>query len=160
MASAGDDCIRHHAELRAGVARPLLNRTAIESTAGEEQTRMQGCKVCDNPRTVGLSEAQIQWHNHGHPGLEELKQQFDNPRRLRAVVVIRPGDQILYELKPGKLCRVDELDVALAAGHGVNEVAARCLRCKRRVLERRPSACGFWRSLIETVALRALKKAA
>lgn len=121
---------------------------------------MESCQVCNNPRRAGLSQALIQWHNHGHPGLEDLKRQFDSPERLREAVVIRPGDQILYEVKPGKLCRVNELDVALCAGRGVNEVETRCLRCKRRVLERRPSASGFLRSVVEAFALRILSKAA
>jgi hypothetical protein len=106
---------------------------------------------------MGLSASQIEWHNLDHPGLEALGRV--DSKKFRAAVIIRPGDQILYEIKPGKWSRVDELDVAIAAGHGVNESVARCRRCLRRVMERRPSTLGFWRSRVEAVALRVLKRA-
>jgi hypothetical protein len=119
---------------------------------------MQGCQVCDNPRRADLSASQIEWHNMGHPGLGNLRPSIGAGRR-RGVVIIRPGDQILYEIKPGCWTRIDELDVAVAAGQSVNELASNCRRCSRLVLERRPGARGFWRSLVERIALRGLRKA-
>ncbi len=120
---------------------------------------MQGCQVCANPRHPGASTSQIEWHNLGHPGLADVGRHLD-PRKLRAVVIIRPGDQILYEIKLGRWCRVDELDVAIAAGHSVNDKTATCARCFRRVLERRPGALGFWSSLMERIAPKALRRPA
>ena len=114
---------------------------------------MQGCQVCVNPRHPGVSASQIEWHNLGHPGLVDRYQYFDR-RKLRSVVIIRPGDQILYEVKPGTWCRIDELDVAIAAGHGVVDKAVTCTRCFRRVLERRRGGLGFWRSWVERIALK------
>jgi len=118
---------------------------------------MQGCRVCENPRRSDLTTSQIEWHNMGHPGLGNLR--GATASKLRSVVIIRPGDQILYEIKPGSWTRIDELDVALAAGHSVHELASNCRRCDRLVLERRPGARGFWRSLVERIALRGLRKA-
>jgi hypothetical protein len=118
---------------------------------------VQDCRVCDNPRRLDLSTSQIEWHNLGHPGIDAFRRQV-GPRKLRTVVVIRPGDQILYEIKPGKWCRIDELDVAIAGGHSVQDLATNCRRCSRRVLERHPGALGFWRSLMERVALTALRR--
>ena len=122
-----------------------------------EGRTVHNCRVCDNPRRLDLSTSQIEWHNLGHPGIEAFHRQAD-PGKLRAVVVIRPGDQILYEIKPGKWCRIDELDVAIAGGHSVQDLVMICRRCSRRVLERRPGAGGFWRSLLERVALTALRR--
>ena len=119
---------------------------------------MHGCAVCNNPRDLRLSASQIEWHNIDHPGLEALGRQVDT-KKFRAAVIIRPGDEILYEIKPGKWCRVDELDVAIAAGHGVNTLATSCHRCFRRVLERRPNDLGFWRSRVESIALKIFKRA-
>lgn len=119
---------------------------------------MRACAVCHNPRDPRLSTSQVEWHNIGHPGLEAFSRQLDT-RRVRATVIIRPGDQILYEINPGKWCRVDELDVAIAAGHGVNESVARCRRCLRRLLERHPTPAGLWRSLVGTIGSKLLKSA-
>ena len=119
---------------------------------------MQGCQVCENPRHPGVSTSQIEWHNLGHPGLD-LRRGFD-PRKIRTTVIIRPGDQILYEVKAGSWCRIEELDVAIAAGRTINDMGTTCTRCFRRVLERRPGALGFWRSLTERVMLKALRKSA
>ena len=119
---------------------------------------MRACAVCHNPRDPRLSTSQVEWHNLAHPGLEAFSRQLDT-RRVRATVIIRPGDQILYEINPGKWCRVDELDVAIAAGHGVNESVARCRRCLRRVLERHPTPAGLWRSLVGTIGSKLLKSA-
>jgi hypothetical protein len=119
---------------------------------------VQECLVCDNPRRPGLSTSQIEWHNLGHPGLVEIGRQV-SPGKLRALVIIRPGDQIIYEIKPGQWRRVEELDVAIAAGHGVQDLVTNCRRCSRRVLERRAGAPGFWRSLMERVALTGLRRA-
>jgi hypothetical protein len=119
---------------------------------------MQGCQVCENPRRADLTTSQIEWHNLGHPGLAGLRI-APGSGRLRGLVIIRPGDQILYEITPGSWTRIDELDVAIAAGHSVNELATNCRRCSRLVLERRPGARGFWRSLLERMALRGLRKA-
>lgn len=119
---------------------------------------MQGCQVCEDPRRPDLTTSQIEWHNLGHPGLAALRG-ASGSARLRSVVIIRPGDQILYEVKPGSWSRVDELDIAIAAGHNVHELASNCRRCARLVLERRPSARGFWRALVERIALRGLRKA-
>ena len=118
---------------------------------------MQGCQVCANPRDPGVSTSQIEWHNLGHPGLAEVHRQV-GASKLRSVVVIRPGDQILYEIKPGRWHRIDELDVAIAAGHSVNNMATTCARCFRKVLERRPGASGFWRSMMERIALKGLRR--
>ncbi len=117
---------------------------------------MHECLVCDNPRRPGLSTSQIEWHNLGHPGLVEIGRQV-SPGKLRALVIIRPGDQIMYEIKPGQWRRIDELDVAIAAGHSVQNMATSCRRCSRRVLERRPHAPGFWRLLMERIALAGLR---
>ncbi len=119
---------------------------------------MQGCQVCDNPRRPDLTTSQIEWHNMGHPGLESLRSRAASTK-LRSVVIIRPGDQILYEIKPGSWTRIDELDVAIAAGHSVHDLAATCRRCSRLVLERRRGARGFWGALLERIALRRLRKA-
>src|SRR5215469_10777143 len=119
---------------------------------------MRECQVCENPRRPDLTTSQIEWHNLGHPGLRS-ERMAAGPARLRSLVIIRPGDQILYEIKPGSWKRIDELDVALAAGHSVHELAANCRRCSRLVLERRPGARGFWRLLVERIALRGLRKA-
>ncbi|MGO9059890.1 MAG: hypothetical protein ACLQU2_21300 [Candidatus Binataceae bacterium] len=118
---------------------------------------MQGCQVCENPRQLGVSTSQIEWHNLGHPGLD-LRRGADS-RKLRTVVIIRPGDRILYEIKAGSWCQIEELDVAIAAGRTVNNVGATCARCFRRVLDRRPGALGFWRSLTERIVLKGLRKA-
>ncbi len=118
---------------------------------------MQGCQVCENPRRADLTTSQIEWHNLGHPGLERLRS-TGTPTKLRSVVIIRPGDQILYEIKPGSWTRIDELDVAIAAGHSVHDLAASCRRCSRLVLERRLGARSFWRSLLERIALRGMRK--
>lgn len=120
---------------------------------------MQGCQVCENPRRSDLTTSQIEWHNMGHPGLAGVRAAAPGSTKLRSVVIIRPGDQILYEIKPGSWTRVDELDVAIAAGHSVHDLASNCRRCSRLVLERRPGARGFWRSLLERIALRGLRKA-
>jgi hypothetical protein len=122
-----------------------------------EGRTVHNCRVCENPRRLDLSTSQIEWHNLGHPGIEAFHRQAD-PGKLRAVVVIRPGDQILYEIKPGKWCRIDELDVAIAGGHSVQDLMMICRRCSRRVLERRPGAGGFWRSLMERMALITLRR--
>jgi hypothetical protein len=119
---------------------------------------MQTCQVCENPRRFDLTTSQIEWHNMGHPGLSSLRS-AGSSTKLRGVVIIRPGDQILYEIKPGSWTRIDELDVAIAAGHSVNDLATNCRRCARLVLERRPSARGFWGALLEKIALRGLKRA-
>jgi hypothetical protein len=118
---------------------------------------MQGCAVCENPRKPDLSRSQIEWHNQGHPGLAELSRQADR-RKLRSVVIIRPGDQILYEIRPGNWRSIDEMDVAIAAGYSINELAVSCRRCSRLVLERRPGAISIWRSLLERIALRAIRQ--
>lgn len=122
-------------------------------TGGDD---VQECLVCDNPRRPGLSTSQIEWHNLGHPGLVDIRRQV-NPGKLRALVIIRPGDHILYEIRPGKWRRIEELDVAIAAGRSVKDVATSCRRCSRRVLERRSSAPGFWRLLRERVTLAGLR---
>jgi hypothetical protein len=119
---------------------------------------VQDCQVCANPRHPSVSTSQIEWHNLGHPGLADGRQL--DPRKLRAVVIIRPGDQILYEIKQGIWCRVDELDVAIAAGHRVNDKSATCARCFRHVLERRRGPLGFWGSLKERIALKTLRRPA
>jgi hypothetical protein len=120
---------------------------------------VQECQVCDNPRRPGLSTSQIEWHNLGHPGLVDIGRQV-HPGKLRTFVVIRPGDQIMYESGAGKWSRIDELDIAIAAGRSVNSKVTDCRRCSRRVLERRrPVSLGFWRSLIESVALKSFGKA-
>jgi hypothetical protein len=100
-----------------------------------------------------LTTSQIEWHNLGHPGLGSLRH-VPGSTKLRSLVIIRPGDQILYEVKPGSWKRVDELDVAIAVGHSVNGFAANCRRCDRIVLERRIGPRGFWRSLVEKIKLR------
>jgi hypothetical protein len=120
---------------------------------------VQECLVCDNPRRPNLSTSQIEWHNLGHPGLVEIGRQV-SPGKLRTLVIIRPGDQIMYEIKPGQWRRVEELDVAIAEGHRVQDLVTRCRRCSRQVLERRPSALGFWRLLMERVALMGLRRSA
>jgi hypothetical protein len=119
---------------------------------------MHLCQVCENPRRPDLTTSQIEWHNLGHPGLENFRSRQASSI-LRSVVIIRPGDQILYEVKPGAWTRIDELEVARAAGHNVNELATNCKRCSRLVLERLPGAHGFWRLLLERIALKGLKKA-
>jgi hypothetical protein len=125
------------------------------STGGGD---VQECLVCENPRRPGLSTSQIEWHNLGHPGLVEIHRRVP-PGKLRSLIIIRPGDHILYEIKPGQWRRIDELDVAIAAGHSVQDMATSCRRCSRRVLERRPGALGFWRSLMERIALTGLRRA-
>ena len=117
---------------------------------------MRGCSVCYDPRDPRLSTSQIEWHNMGHPGLENLRRADTGSLNI---VVVRPGDQILYEVRPGKRCRVDEVDVAVAASHGFNNFATACRRCFRRVLERRPTGSGFWRLRMENTAFKFLKKA-
>ncbi len=119
---------------------------------------MQSCQVCENPRRFDLTTSQIEWHNLGHPGLSDLRSAASSTS-LRGVVIIRPGDQILYEIKPGSWSRIDEIDVAIAAGHSVNDLATNCRRCSRLVLERHPGARGFWRALVERIALRGIRKA-
>lgn len=119
---------------------------------------MQVCQVCENPRRSDLTTSQIEWHNMGHPGLASVRAAAGS-KRLRSLVIIRPGDQILYEIEPGSWKPVDELDVAVAVGHSVHELASNCRRCSRLVLERRPAASGFWRSLLEKVALKGLRRA-
>jgi len=119
---------------------------------------MRGCQVCENPRRSDLTTSQIEWHNIGHPGRANLRY-TPGSRKLRSLVIIRPGDEILYEIKPGSWTRVDELDVAIAAGHSVHDLASNCRRCSRLVLGRHPGARGFWRSLLERIALRGLPKA-
>lgn len=119
---------------------------------------MRGCQVCENPRRFDLTTSQIEWHNMGHPGLSSVRAAAGSTK-LRGTVIIRPGDQILYEIKPGSWIRIDELDVAIAAGHSVNDLAISCRRCARLVLERRPGARGFWGSLLEKIALRGLRRA-
>jgi hypothetical protein len=114
---------------------------------------MQSCQVCENPRRFDLTTSQIEWHNLGHPGLSGLRSAA-SASRLRSVVIIRPGDQILYEIKPGSWSRIDEIDVAIAAGHSVNGLTTNCRRCDRIVLERRIGPRGFWRSLVERIGLR------
>ena len=114
---------------------------------------MHGCLVCENPRRLDLTTSQIEWHNMGHPGHDALRTSTYS-RKLRGVVIIRPGDQILYEAKPGSWSRIDEINLAIAAGHSVDEIATNCRRCFRLVLERRISPHGFWRSLLETIASR------
>jgi hypothetical protein len=117
------------------------------------------CQVCDNPSRPGLSTSQIEWHNLGHPGLVNAGPAID-PRKLRSMVIIRPGDQILYESQPGTWCRIDEIDVAIAAGRRVNSRSSHCARCFRLVLERRdPGPLGLLRSLIAKVALNGLRGA-
>jgi hypothetical protein len=76
------------------------------------------------------------------------------------MVIIRPGDQILYESEPGKWCRIDEIDVAIATGRRVSGRISHCTRCFRRVLERREAGpLGFIRSLIGGVALKGFRRA-
>jgi hypothetical protein len=118
---------------------------------------MQGCQVCENPRRSDLTTSQIEWHNMGHPGQSNLRG-VTGSTKLRSVVIIRPGDQILYEIKPGSWTRINELDVAIAAGHSVHDLATNCRRCDRLVMKRRPGARGFWRSMIERIALSGLRK--
>jgi hypothetical protein len=118
---------------------------------------MHGCQVCENPRRPDLTTSQIEWHNMGHPGLTSMRDAAASTK-LRSIVIVRPGDQILYEIKPGSWIRVDELDVAIAAGHSVRDLASNCRRCSRLVLERHPGARGFWSSLLEKIALRGLRK--
>ena len=113
---------------------------------------MRSCQVCENPRRADLTTSQIEWHNLGHPGLGSLR--HDGATRMRSLVIIRPGDQILYEIQPGSWKRVDELDVAIAAGHDVSGLTAKCRRCNRLVLERRLGPLGFWRSLMEKLVFR------
>ncbi|GEM_PF-3847647 len=107
---------------------------------------MQGCQVCQNPRSSGLTTSQIEWHNMGHPGISSVSAVLRASRKLRSVVIIRPGDQILYEIKPGSWVRIDEIDVAIAAGHSVSKLATNCRRCSRRVLDRRfgPGGIRAW----------------
>ncbi|HEY2105862.1 MAG TPA: hypothetical protein VGH29_08755 [Candidatus Binataceae bacterium] len=105
-----------------------------------------------------MTTSQIEWHNLGHPGFNSLRYTAGSSK-VRSVVIIRPGDQILYEVKPGSWCRIDELDLAMAAGHSVNDLATSCRRCARLVLERRPGAHGFWRTLVERIALKAIGRA-
>ena len=118
---------------------------------------MQCCQVCENPRRPDLTTSQIEWHNLGHPGVGALRNPAGSTR-LRSVVIIRPGDQILYEIKPGSWRQIDEMAVAVAAGHDVHELATRCRRCLRPVLDRRLGQSGLLRSLIERMALRAFRK--
>jgi hypothetical protein len=115
---------------------------------------MQVCQVCENPRSSGLTTSQIEWHNMGHPGLRSVSAANRNPRKLRSVVIIRPGDQILYEIKPGSWARIDEIDVAIAAGHSVKEFATNCRRCSRLVLDRRVKPRGIWNWLAEKITGR------
>lgn len=117
---------------------------------------MQGCQVCSNPRKPDLSTSEIEWHNLGHPGLADVRP-IDS-KKLRTMVIIRPGDQILYEVSPGKWCRIDELDVAIAAGQRIKGRIINCSRCSRRVFDRRPSASGLIRSLLERVIPAGLRK--
>ena len=70
------------------------------------------------------------------------------------MVIIRPGDQILYEIKPGSWKRVDELDVAIAVGHSVSGFITNCKRCDRVVVERRIGSPSFWRSLFDRLTFR------
>ncbi len=119
---------------------------------------MHLCAVCENPRKADLTTSQIEWHNMGHPGVDRVRT-FNGPSRVRSVVIIRPGDQVLYEIEPGSWRRIDELDIAVAAGHGVSRLSTTCKRCLRPVLERRLSQSGFWRLLIERIALRGLRRA-
>ena len=102
---------------------------------------MRACQVCENPRSASLSTSQIEWHNLGHPGLSTMPPA--PAKGLRSVVIIRPGDQILYEIKPGSWTRIEEADVAIAAGHTVEDLAANCRRCSRLVLDRRVRAPGL-----------------
>jgi hypothetical protein len=117
------------------------------------------CQVCNNPSQPGLSTSQIEWHNLGHPGLVHPHHEV-RPGKLRTWVIIRPGDQILYESEPGNWCRIDEMDVAIAAGRRVSSRKNHCTRCFRRVLERRDAGpLGFFRSLIGSVALTGFRRA-
>jgi hypothetical protein len=125
---------------------------------GIAKGNMQSCQVCENPRRFDLTTSQIEWHNLGHPGLSGLRS-VAGSTRLRGMVIIRPGDQILYEIKPGSWIRINELDVAIAAGHSVNDLATNCRRCDRLVLNRNPGARGFWRGLVEKIALKGIRKA-
>jgi hypothetical protein len=118
---------------------------------------MQRCPVCENPRRPNLTTSQIEWHNMGHPGLGALRTPARSTR-LRSIVVIRPGDQILYEIQPGSWRPIDELDIAVAAGHSVSELASYCRRCARPVLDRRLARPGILRSLIEKIALKTFRK--
>jgi hypothetical protein len=112
---------------------------------------MQGCQVCENPRSSGLTTSQIEWHNMGHPGLSAFNR---DSKKLRSVIIIRPGDQILYEIKPGSWTRIDEIDVAIAAGHSVKELATNCRRCSRLVLDRRIRAGSIWTWLAQRISGR------
>ena len=118
---------------------------------------MQRCQVCENPRSFDLTTSQIEWHNLGHPGLSSLRRTASSTK-VRSFVIVRPGDEILYEIKPGSWSRIDELDLAIAAGHRVNELMTNCRRCDRLVLDRRPGARGFWRVLIEKIALKGIRR--
>jgi hypothetical protein len=116
---------------------------------------MRGCQVCINPRNSGLTTSQIEWHNIGHPGMDKVPVSPNGTNRLRSMVIIRPGDQILYEITPGSWSRIDEIDLAIAAGHPVDEVASNCRRCSRLVLQRRVRAGGIWTWLADKIALLA-----
>jgi hypothetical protein len=113
---------------------------------------MRGCQVCIDPRNSGLSTSQIEWHNMGHPGMDNVPLSPHGSDRLRSVVIIRPGDQILYEVKPGSWTRIDEMDVAIAAGHKVEEMATNCRRCSRMVLDRRVRSRGALTWLADKIA--------
>jgi hypothetical protein len=117
---------------------------------------MRGCQVCINPRSSGLTTSQIEWHNMGHPGMNSIPATPGGSDRLRSVVIIRPGDQILYEVRPGSWTRIDEIEIAIAAGHKIDELATSCRRCSRLVLDRKVRA----RSLLAWVAekIAALRK--
>jgi hypothetical protein len=73
---------------------------------------MHGCVVCVALRDPRLSASQIEWHNIGHPGIESLGRV--ESKKFCAAVIIRPGDQILYEIKPAKdpkgTCHYRKLD--------------------------------------------------
>ncbi len=114
---------------------------------------MRGCQVCDNPRSSGLTTSQIEWHNLGHPGSGNVPAEPYGAKKLRSVVIIRPGDQILYEIRPGSWARIDEMKIAIAAGHAVDELTTNCRRCSRLVLDRRVRTRGMRAWLAEKIGL-------
>jgi hypothetical protein len=96
------------------------------------------CAVCANPTSATLSPGQIRWHNHNHPMPERspVRSEWSGARKdLPFMVVVRPGDRLIYETAPGEY---QELPLAALLGGDTEQRILTCVRCHRRVLTQRP----------------------